>query len=132
MEGVEEKVVLDRFIKMFVELSECERKKKELKEAFKTEFGIEPEVITPKKAKRTFDIYGELVKIVDDVMEATNKIPASEDEYYILVFTATYNEDNEEPHDWILVTDYSLPFLRKCTGDYVYYVCINVKRYDDC
>ena len=131
MEGVEEKVV-EKYIKMFVEKSEAEKKKEELKKVFTAEFGIEPETVTPKVARRAFELDGNLAKIVDDIMDATNKIPASEDEYYLIVFTTRYNEDNEKSHDWTLITDYGLPTLQKTTSQFIYRVLIEIWRYDDC
>ena len=130
MEGVEEKVV-EKYIKMFVELSEAEKKKKELREAFVQEFNIEPEVVTPKVARRAFELDGYLANIVDDVLEATNYGIADDDEYYTIELIAEFNEDNERC-DWTLKTGYHLPYLKKCTGDYVYYVNIKILSYDDC
>jgi len=128
----EEKVVLDRFLKLFVELSETEKKKKELREAFVQEFNIEPETVTPKKAKRTFELDGDLAKIVDDILEVTYHRIADDDEYYTIDFVTKFNEDNDEICDWTLKTGYYPPYLKKCTGDYVYYVNIKILSYDDC
>ena len=131
MEGVEEKVV-EKYIKMFVELSEAEKKKKELREAFVQEFNIEPEVVTPREARRTIELDGNLAKIVDDVLEATNYRIADDDEYYTIELIAEFNEDNERICDWTLKASYFPPYLKKCTGDYVYYVNIKILSYDDC
>jgi len=131
VEEVIEKVV-EKYLKMFVEFSECEKKKEELRAAFKIEFEVEPEVITPKEARRIIDLPENYREVIDDILEATNKIPANEDEHYTIELIAEFNEYNQKPHDWILKPGYTSPHLEKCTGDYVYYVYINVKTYDDC
>ena len=131
MEEAIEKVV-EKYLRMFVELSECEKKKKELRNAFVQEFNIEPEVITPKEARRGFEIEDERVEVIDNVLETFDYKPADEDEYYIIVFTTKYNEGNEVSHDWTLITDYGLPYLQKATSQFVYKVFLEIWRYNDC
>lgn len=115
-------------IRKIAELKEVERKKKEMEQVFKKEFGIEPETVKVDRAKRTIT-EGEVVEVAEQILRDLGYDPRWVK--VILYCSRCYsNEEMNKETDWEL-NDYGIGLVKYSNGFY-YSLKIEWEDYEDC
>lgn len=121
-----EKVV--ELVRKIAELKEVERRKKEMEQVFKKEFGVEPAIVAVDKAERVIDIGGALDEAVQLLRDLGYDPKWTEIKLYC---SRCYSEEEKNKEtDWELA-DYGIGLVKYSKG-FFYKVKIEWEDYEDC